>query len=334
MSTIIVTGGSGFIGTNLIQSLLRDGHEVLNLDLRPPACATHGALWKRVDITDRAELIAHFTAFQPEYVYHLAARTDMHGSAVSEYLANTSGTANLIVAAAAVSGRLRRVIFASSRMVCPIGYQPGSPLDYRPPNPYGESKVIGEQMVRAASLACEWVLVRPTSIWGPWFSVPYRDFFDAVSRGRYVHPRGQRIRKSFGFVGNTVFQLRRLMQAPAEAVHGQTFYLADFEPIEVLEWGGVIARAFGVPAIREVPLHLLRIAARAGDLMQALGWKDAPLTSFRLDNLLTQMLYDTGSLEAVCGPLPYRVEDAVPLTVAWMRADRRTNTPFGSDNGN
>lgn len=319
MSTIIVTGGSGFIGTNLIEALLHDGHEVLNLDLHPPRCAAHAALWKRADLTDRAELIAHFTAFQPEYVYHLGARTDMHGTALTEYRANTDGTSHLIDAANAISGRLRRVIFASSRMVCPIGYQPTSPLDYRPANPYGESKVVGEQRVRAATLACEWLLVRPTSIWGPWFGVPYRDFFDAVSRGRYVHPKGQRIAKSFGYVGNTVFQLRQLMQAPAAQVQGQMFYLADYAPIEVLEWGGMIARAFGAPAIREVPLWLLRAAARCGDALQMLGWRDVPLTRFRLDNLLTQMPYDTAPLQAVCGPLPHRVEDAVPVTVAWIK---------------
>lgn len=322
MSTIIVTGGSGFIGTNLIQSLLQDGHRVLNLDLLPPRCAAHSALWTRADLTDRAALIAHFTAFQPEYVYHLGARTDMHGTALSEYRANTDGTSHLIDAANAVSHSLRRVIFASSRMVCPIGYQPSSPLDYRPPNPYGESKVVGERLVRAAKLNCEWLLVRPTSIWGPWFGVPYRDFFDAVSRGRYVHPKGRRIRKSFGFVGNTVFQLQQLMQAPAAAVHQQMFYLADYEPIEVREWGGMIARAFGVSAIREVPIGLLRAGARCGDVVQALGWKNVPLTSFRLDNLLTEMLHDTATLEAVCGPLPHGVTDAVSRTVTWMRTGR------------
>jgi len=320
MSRIIVTGGSGFIGTNLIQSLQQGGHEVLSLDWRQPMDAAQRPLWKEVDITQRKALVGAVSAFAPEYVYHLAARTDMHGTSVDDYAANTTGVANMIAAAGAASGSLRRVIFASSRMVCPIGYQPRSPTEYRPPNPYGESKVIGEQLVRASGLSCEWTLVRPTSIWGPWFGVPYRDFFDVVKRGRYVHPRGARIRKSFGFVGNTVFQLQQLMQAPAAAVHEQMFYLADYEPIEVREWGEMIRRSFSAPPIRDVPLPVLRGVALAGDALYGLGWKNVPLTSFRLNNLLTEMLHDTSVLQSACGSLPHQLADAVQRTAAWMQA--------------
>lgn len=63
-----------------------------------------------------------------------------------------------------------------------------------------------------------WVLVRPTSIWGPWFDVPYRNFFLSVARRRYVHPAGKRIHKSFGFVGNITWHLHRLMIAPRPQV--------------------------------------------------------------------------------------------------------------------
>jgi hypothetical protein len=63
-------------------------------------------------------------------------------------------------------------------------------------------------------------MVRPTSIWGPWFEIPYRTFFDATARGRYLHPRGRKVRKSFGYVGNTVYQLDRLMFAEGPKVLG------------------------------------------------------------------------------------------------------------------
>jgi len=321
MSRIIVTGGSGFIGTNLIEALRQGGHELLNLDRQAPRCEAHRGLWQAVDITDAAALTAAVSAFRPQFIYHLAARTDMHGTALSEYGANIGGVDNMIAAAAACES-LQRIIFASSRMVCRIGYQPQSSTDYQPSTPYGESKVVGEQHVRAAALRCEWTLARPTSIWGPWFGVPYRDFFDAVRHGRYIHPKGARIRKSFGYVGNTVHQLQQLMAAPAAAIQGQTFYLADYEPIEVRAWGETIRQAFGARPIHDVPLSLLRTLARIGDGLSRVGWKNVPLTSFRLDNLLTQMLYDTAPLQAVCGPLPYTVEQGVARTVEWMRQGR------------
>ena len=172
-------------------------------------------------------------------MYHLAARTDLGGATLADYAANTRGVENLIDAASS-SATIRRVMFASSRLVCKIGYQPAADDDYCPSTVYGESKAIGERVVRAraASAAWDWIIVRPTSIWGPWFGVPYRVFFDAVARGRYVHPRGRRIAKSFGYVGNTVHQLLALASAPSADLHARTLYLADYPPIDVLAGTG------------------------------------------------------------------------------------------------
>ena len=323
MNKVIVTGGSGFIGANLVELLQRTGYEVFNLDIKAPALVAHRAQWRKVDICDRAALLAAVAEIAPEIVVHMAARTDLNGASVADYRANTEGVQNMIDAASIES--VRRVLFASSRLVCRIGYQPTSPLDFKPTTPYGESKVVGEQLVRAARAApFEWAIVRPTSIWGPWFHIPYRNFFDAVRDGHYLHPRGVRVRKSFGYVGNTVHQLLQLMQAPRDAVQGQMFYLADYEPIEVLDWGQRVQKAFGATPIRQVPLAALRLAAEVGDGLSWLGWKTVPLTSFRLDNLVTEMLHDTVGLREVCGPLPFDVDAGVERTVDWMRAERHS----------
>lgn len=318
MSKILITGGSGFIGSNLIPELLRAGHEVLNLDVKAPPVPAHMPSWQRVDILDKPALVKAVETFQPDYIHHLAARTDMHGAAVADYPANTTGVSNMIDAAQA-SSALKRIVFASSRLVCEIGYQPKSPTDYTATTAYGQSKVAGEKLVYAAKLNCEWAIVRPTSIWGPHFHVPYRNFFDAIQHGRYIHPRGRRVRKSFGFVGNTVFQLQQLMRGDANAVHSKMFYLADYEPIEVLEWGELIRAAFDAPGIKEVPMGAMKALAKVGDGLATLGWKNVPLTSFRLDNLLTEMLHDTDPLQAVCGKLPHTVNSGVPITVNWMQ---------------
>ena len=319
MSKILITGGSGFIGTNLIERLRQEPHELCSLDIRPPNLAAHRPLWKDVNLLDATALREAIQSFQPDWIIHLAARTDMHGATVADYPANTDGVRNLLLACEATTS-LKRVIFTSSRLVCRIGYQPTSDTDYLPTTPYGESKMLGEKLVRAhPAKPYEWMIVRPTSIWGPWFHVPYRNFFDALRRGHYIHPKGQHIRKSFGFVGNSVHELIGLIQGPASLVHEQTFYLADYEPIEVRSWGELIRKEFGAAPIRDVPYAVLKGLARVGDALSALGWKNVPLTSFRLDNITTEMLHDTANLKAVCGPLPYTPEQGVPITVAWMR---------------
>ncbi len=316
---VLITGGSGFIGTNLVEAYKTQGCRVLSIDKRPPRNPAHSGLWLQVDIMDRARLESAVRDFDPDYIFHLAARTDLDGATVEDYAENFTGTENLIEAASALQ-KLRRIIFASTRLVCRIGYQPKSDTDYCPTTPYGESKIRMEIMLRqSARIPCSWAMVRPTSIWGPWFDVPYKTFFTTIARGYYFHPGTTRVRKSFGFAGNTVFQLQRLSLAQQECVQGRMFYLADYEPIEVHEMAGLIQKTMGVREIRTVPIPLLRAAAVAGDMARKLGWRNPPLTSFRLDNLLTNMVHDLEPLRQVAGPLPYSWQEGVTATVAWMR---------------
>ena len=203
-------------------------------------------------------------------------------------------------------------------MVCRIGYQPADDEDTCPATAYGVSKVQTERLVRASDLEQTWAIFRPTSIWGPWFDVPYRDFFVSVARRRYVHPLGRRIHKSFGFVMNSVDQIGRLLTAPRDAIQGRTFYLADDPPIEIHEFADRISAELGQGPVRSVPVPVLRALARSGDLLERAG-RRTPLTSFRLDNLLTEMTHDLSPLRKVVGEPRYGLDFGISLTVHWMR---------------
>jgi nucleoside-diphosphate-sugar epimerase len=317
---ILITGGSGFIGTNAVEHWRTKRCAVMNLDIKPPMHPQHGEIWAQCDLLDRDKLDRIVTGFSPDYVIHLAARTDLKGRSLDSYRANTDGVGNLIDALSRCSS-VKRVLFASSRMVCPIGYQPRDENDCNPPNFYGASKVRGERLVRAADSLGEWVIVRPTSIWGPWFDVPYKQFFLSIARGAYLHPAGRNPKKSFGYVGNTVCQFDALLAAAAEVVDKSTIYLCDYPPLDLRKWADLIRKCMGAPRIRAVPYGLLRAMALGGDLLDAAGIERVPLTSFRLANLVTEMRYDTAPLERICAPLSYTVEDAVNETVAWLKSE-------------
>jgi len=321
MAKILITGGSGFIGTNLVQYCLDRGDEVLNLDIARPKNPALAGTMKRVDILDARELKEAICDFDPKYIVHLAARTDLNGKSIEDYKANTIGVRNLIEVASCVPS-LKRVVFASSMYVCRLGYVPQHDSDYCPNTYYGESKALGERVVReCAGGSFVWVIVRPTSIWGPWFDVPYKGFFAAVRKGIYFHPRGHQIKRSYGFVLNVVFQLVGLISPQLESnrVHAKTFYLADYEPVDIKQWADTIAAAFGRSKAREVPLLLLRLAATGGDLLKRLGVPNPPLTSFRLDNLITPAVFDMSAVRSLCGESPYTLEEGVRLTVDWIR---------------
>ncbi len=62
-----------------------------------------------------------------------------------------------------------------------------------------------------------------------------------------------------------------------------------------------------------------RMLARCGDAVNAVGMRKFPFNSFRLNNVLTQYQFDLKPTEAVCGPLPYNMEQGVAATVAGLR---------------
>lgn len=316
---VIVTGGSGFIGTNLVGQLGKCGHEVLNLDISPPRNVAQGKFWQKVDILDRSALNSVIAEFSPDLIYHLAARTDLLGRSLKDYPENVTGVQNLAeIAANCLS--LKRVVFASSMLVCKLGYMPKSETDYCPTTAYGESKAEGERIVRrAAGSRFEWVIVRPTSLWGPWFATPYRDFFDAVRSGWYLLPKGISVKRSYGFVLNSVRQLVALSIAPEKNTNQKVFYIADYEPLELGAWAAAIQREFAAPRLKQAPMAILRLAAMGGDALKALGVKNPRLTTFRLNNMVTSAIFDLAALRSVCGPLPYDEQTAVKMTVDWMR---------------
>jgi len=276
--------------------------------------------WECVDILNPSGLHTHIARFQPEIVLHMAARTDLYGERTEDYAANTAGVSNLIDCLRH-SASPRLVIFASSMLVCRLGYLPNHELDFCPSTAYGLSKSIGEKLVRKeAESLFPWIILRPTSLWGPWFSTPYRDFFSAIGRGIYFHPRGKEVRRSYGFVLNSVRQIERLIDLDGSDLVGRAVYLADYQPIELSSWAREIQRCLGAPPVREVPQKLLLLGALLGDLVERVGWSHPPLTSFRLRNLLTEAVYDTSQLENACGPTPYTMKQGVAITCDWLKA--------------
>jgi len=144
---IVVTGGSGFIGTHLCKALINDGYNVKIIDIVPPKIKTK-AEFVNVDIIDSSELKK---AFQyAEKVIHLAAHVDVSSSITfpcSDFLVNAVGTMNVLEAARQTD--VKKIVFASSAAVYgdPVKY----PIDEMHPtvplSPYGASKLAAENYV-------------------------------------------------------------------------------------------------------------------------------------------------------------------------------------------
>ncbi|MBN1249253.1 MAG: NAD-dependent epimerase/dehydratase family protein [Anaerolineae bacterium] len=170
---ILITGGAGFLGSVLANTLVPDGHEVLVLDdlsAGNPDRLRSEVLFHRGNITDRPKL---WTLLQGvDCVYHLAARVLVAESTLypREYNeVNVSGTVALLEAMRDVG--IPRLIFASSGAV--YGDQPEQPItETTPPNPlspYAVSKLAAEYYVHTigALWGTQTVALRIFNAYGP-----------------------------------------------------------------------------------------------------------------------------------------------------------------------
>jgi GlcNAc-P-P-Und epimerase len=314
---ILITGGSGFIGINLINSFISSGnYQILNLDLKAPLNQSQVSLWRYCDILNYDALNLAFKEFIPDVIIHLAARTDISGSRLEDYSVNTIGVAN-VVKAINNSPSVDKVIFASSMLVCSVGYQPKDVLDYDPPNAYGASKVRGEMIVRTQMQKNIWTIVRPTSIWGPWFDAPYKTFFNFIKTGKYFHISGnEKILKTYGYVENTCFQILSIIAAKDKDVVGKTFYLGDYSYYIIKDWADEIAGLVG-QRLMTMPIFACFLLAKIGDLLQLLHIR-FPMTSFRLKNLSTENKVDLSTIKSITSDLPYDRNAATKRTLQWL----------------
>jgi nucleoside-diphosphate-sugar epimerase len=294
---------------------------VFGLDTRVPLAATSGVEHHACDLLDAGAVQRAIDTIQPDAVAHLAAVTHIYGTTLADYAANVAGVENLSTAIAR-NGQVQRAVCTSTQLVSTVGHQPRSEQQYSPTTVYGESKVKTEQIWRGSDGGrTTWCLVRPTTIWGPGMNPHYLRFFGMLRRGRYVHVGRNPVRKTYGFVGNTIHQYAQLLlDAPRASIHRRTFYLGDYEPIDLRAWTEAFREALDAPPIRTVPVTVASVGARVGDIVNAIGFDRFPLNSFRLRNVLTPSVLDLAATEAVCGPLPYSLHDGIAQTADWLRA--------------
>jgi len=269
-----------------------------------------------VDITDYNSFQTAVLDFEPNYIVHLAARTDLNGKSIHDYTANTIGVANLMKIVKNLHD-LKKVIITSSMLVCHAGYYPKTQLDYSPSTFYGQSKVITEQNVWANEPDCDWAIIRPTSIWGPWFREPYRNFFDMLIAHCYFHIGHMGCTKTYGYIGNAVYQIEQILFSKTIEKGNKVFYVGDEPATNIEEWANEIASKLNYH-VKRMPLFLLRLAAMVGDFLKLLGIR-FPMTSFRLKNMTTDNIIDLSNTYAIAPHPPYERIEGIQETLKWMR---------------
>lgn len=321
MIKILITGGSGFIGTNLIEKLINSSsYSILNVDIKRPKIKERHDIWQMVDIRNFSVLEKTIRKFQPKIVIHLAAQTDLNGKTMEYYSANTAGVSNLLRILKDTPS-VERAIFASSMYVCEPGYQPIDFNDYAPHTIYGESKVMTERIIKEENPhEYIWSIIRPTSIWGPWFGEPYAHFFKIVISGKYFHLGNKACSKTYGYIDNTIFQIMSIINEAHNKVNSKVFYLGDYQPYPITIWANEIAKELG-KKIPTIPFFFFQMAGWTGDLLKFIGIK-FPMTSFRLKNMTTDNIQDLSLTKEIAPNLPISRIEGIKKTIDWIKSQK------------
>jgi nucleoside-diphosphate-sugar epimerase len=320
MSKILVTGGSGFIGTNLIEKFISQGHQILNIDIMAPNIEIHKLFWQEVDINILDDLNNCIKTFEPDYIVHLAARVDLNGRELSDYITNVLGVQNLLKCTYNLNS-LKKILITSSMLVCDVGYNPIDQFDYCPTTIYGKSKVITEQLVWENCPKCDWAIIRPTSLWGPWFGNPYKIFFNMILSKIYFHIGNKACVKTYGFIGNSVSQIEKILFTSTLDKSNKVFYIGDYDTVNIEEWANEIASKISYD-IPRMPFFLVRVLAFIGDIFKYFKI-NFPMNSFRLRNMTKDNIINLQNTFQLMNNLPFTREEGVKLTLEWIKKSNK-----------
>jgi dihydroflavonol-4-reductase len=310
----VVTGGAGYIGTNLACALRAGGYGVRVVDLREPVTAArHGAAWVRADVRDAAAMRSAIEG--ADVVYHLAAVISIVGG-LRGLVESVNVEGVRVVARAALAAGTPRLVHCSSVHAFDVSACGGRTVDESAPRAtkpalpaYDRSKAAGEEALREVVRdGLDAVVVNPSGVIGPVDEAPSRmgAVLLAMWRGRFPALVGGGFH--WADVRDVVDALR------AAAVRGRTgeSYLVPGTRCSIVDLARLAARCSGRRVTTRVaPGWLLRASAPAATVLARLTASALLPTSEALRALDAFPVISHAKAERELGHRPRSLEDSL-----------------------
>lgn len=257
-TTVLVTGGAGFIGSHVVRHCMNMGFEVIVLDDLSGGFEDHipkGATFVKGSIYDEVLVEYLFNQYKFEYVYHLAAYAAeglSHFIRRFNYNNNLVGSINLINES--VKHKVKCFVFTSSIAVYGAGQLPMTESTVpQPEDPYGVSKYAVEMDLKAAHemFGLNYVIFRPHNVYGENQNIgdKYRNvigiFMNQIMQGKQLTIFGDGTQtRAFSYIDDVAIPIAKSVNVPE--AYNQVFNIGADKPYSVNELATVVSEEFGV----------------------------------------------------------------------------------------
>lgn len=290
---LLLTGATGFVGSELLKKLVENQYAPLIVTRDPPSIeASSNTVYVRsIDAdTDWGDSLTGCNL-----VIHCAARVHVMNDQSSDPLeefrkVNVAGTLRLARESAAAG--VKRFIFLSSIKVNGEASQPGSPYSSddqeAPLDPYGISKFEAEQGVQKIALetGMEVVIIRPVLVYGPGVKANFYTMMNWLDKGVPLPLGAINNKRSLVALDNLVDLILTCIDHPAAA--NQTFLVSDGEDLSTTELLRRMGSSLGRPArLLPVPSWLLEAGAA---MLRKRSFSDRLCGSLQVDISKTRQL--------------------------------------------
>ena len=322
MTNVVVTGGTGFIGSHLVERLIEKGYNV-----RCPVRRTSNLRWLegkdveiiRVDFFDVDSLVPVFK--NADYVYHIAGVTKARNYR-EYYLGNVKVTENIINACLKLDSVPKRFVFASSQSAVGPGFN-STPVDetypYKPITSYGKSKAEAEKLVLKHSDKIPVTVVRPSAVYGPRDTYTFEifkyvkyGFLPVVLSGDWI--------LSIVYVDDLVEGF--ILAGESDVSVGKVYFISSEKIYRWAEVESVILRSVGRKVLRlKVSAPVLYFFAFVSEFFYRLKGKPAPLNIEKAREIRQRNW--ACSVEKAVRELGYKqkveLEDGMKKTIEWYK---------------
>ena len=313
---IIIIGGSGFIGTRLISSLIGNEDDVIKI-IDKTVSNNYPDLHVRADVRNYDEIYSNIN--NGDVIVNLAAEHKDNVSPASLYYdVNVTGAEN--ICKAATEAGVRKIIFTSSVALYGLNKHDSVESDQPDPfNDYGKSKLMAEEVFinwANSSEENELIIIRPVVIFGENNRGNVYNLLKQIASGRFFMIGRGRNSKSMGYVGNIAAFIQYCIAHKFDEKITIINY-ADKPDMNMNKLVETTNRALSIDSkVRvRIPYWLGIAAASMLDVISKISGKEFPVSTVRIKKFCADTIVNADKLDSTGFQRPYTLEEGLERTI-------------------